>query len=82
MIISIFKKNMNWIENLKKSDYTLIIILGVLIAIIIEIYSIRHNRWLYTESMPTISGIGISPLIQLSATSIIGLWLVKLIKIE
>ncbi len=75
LIISTFRKGITWIENTKKSDYIIIILLGMLIAILIEIYSITHNRWFYTEYMPTIFGIGISPLIQLFTTAIISLWL-------
>ena len=78
LINSIFRKSVSWIENTKKSDYAVIVILGVLIAIIIEIYSLSRGRWLYTESMPMIFGIGISPLIQLFTTSIISIKLFEL----
>ena len=81
LIISILKKSIKWIENPKKSDYAIIIILGILIATIIEIYSLLNGRWTYTNLMPTIFGIGISPLIQLSVTSIISLWLINIITI-
>ncbi len=77
LIVSIFRKSIKWIENPKKFDYIIIIILGMLIAIIIEIYSLTYNRWAYTELMPTIFGIGVSPLIQLFTTAIISLWLTK-----
>ena len=76
-INSVIKKSINWIENTKKSDYVIIVILSLLIATAIEIYSIAHNRWLYTESMPTIFGIGISPLIQLFTTAIISIKLLN-----
>ena len=79
-IISIFNKSISWIENPHKLDYTIIILSGILIATIIEIYSLSNGRWAYTNLMPTIFGIGLSPLVQLFTTSIIGLWLFKLIK--
>ena len=79
-IISIFNKSISWIENPHKLDYNIIILFGILIATIIEIYSLSNGRWAYTNLMPTIFGIGLSPLIQLFTTSIIGLWLFKLIK--
>ncbi|HLD98601.1 MAG TPA: hypothetical protein VI815_04710 [Candidatus Nanoarchaeia archaeon] len=79
-IISIFNKSISWIENPHKLDYTIIILSGILIATIIEIYSLSNGRWAYTDLMPTIFGIGLSPLVQLFTTSIIGLWLFKLIK--
>lgn len=77
-IISILNKNINWIEKPSIFDYEIIIILGILIAIVIEVYSISNNRWYYTELMPTIFGIGISPLIQLFTTFILSLWLIKI----
>ena len=79
-IISIFNKSISWIENPHKLDYNIIILFGILIATIIEIYSLSNGRWAYTDLMPTIFGIGLSPLVQLFTTSIIGLWLFKLIK--
>ena len=68
---------MDWIENPRKEDYVFIIFLGILIAAAIEIYSVSNWRWAYTKLMPTIYGVGISPLVQLFTTSILGLWLQK-----
>ena len=82
---SILNKKINWIENPKKIDYFFIILLGTLIATGIEIYSLSEGRWTYTSSMPTIFGIGISPLVQLSTTAIISLRLInpsKFLKIK
>src|SRR3989344_1517934 len=73
LIISIFRKNPNWIEKPQKRDYIIIIVLGMLIATVIEVYSLSNGRWSYTEFMPTIFGIGLSPLIQLFTTAITGI---------
>ncbi len=77
LIISIFRKNINWIEKPNKLDYLIIILLGLLIAIAIEVYSLSKGRWSYTDLMPTIFGIGLSPLIQLFTTSILSLWIIN-----
>src|SRR3989344_3326601 len=45
LIISLFRRNMNWIENPKKSDYWATAILGVLISSVIEVYSVLNGRW-------------------------------------
>ncbi len=82
LIISVFRKSINWIESPKKSDYFIIILLGMTIAIIIEIYSLSNGRWAYTDLMPTVSGIGLSPLIQLFTTAIISLLLIKILKLR
>ena len=77
LIVSVFRRSLSWIENSRKLDYILVIILGILISAIIEIYSLLNGRWSYTNLMPTIFGIGISPLIQLFTTAILGLWIIK-----
>ena len=79
-INSIFNKSINWIENPKKLDYLVIIISGIIISAGIESYSLSHGRWIYTELMPTIFGIGLSPLIQLFTSAIISLLAMKVIK--
>ena len=81
LIISIFRRNIAWIENPNKADYFIIVVMGFLIAALIEIYSVSNNRWNYTELMPTIFGIGVSPLIQLFSKAIISLFLLKIIKL-
>ncbi len=78
-INSILRRGINWIENPKKVDYFVIIILGMLIAGLIEIYSVSNGRWAYKEAMPTILGIGLSPLIQLFTTAIVGLWSARIL---
>ena len=75
LIISIFRRNIAWIENPNKADYFIIVVMGFLIAALIEIFSVSNNRWNYTELMPTIFGVGVSPLIQLFSTAIISSWL-------
>ncbi len=77
--ISFFRRSIDWIENPKKLDYLVIFILGILIAMGIEYYSLSSQRWAYTELMPTIFGIGLSPLVQLFTTAIISLILIKII---
>ena len=74
LINSFLRKKITWIESPKKFDYLVLIIFGILISVIIEIYSLSMGRWAYKETMPMIFGIGLSPLVQLFATFIIGLF--------
>jgi len=37
---------------------------GLSVTIIIERWAISIGRWQYREAMPTIAGIGLSPLLQ------------------
>jgi len=79
-IISLKNKNLNWIKNPNKIDYLIFVFLGLIIAIFIEMISLNLEMWEYTLAMPTLFGIGISPLIQLALTGIISLIFIKKIK--
>ena len=73
-VISLINKKMNWIKNPKRNDYLLAILFGMIIAIFIEVVNVYFlGRWAYKEIMPTIFGIGLSPLVQLAITSILSL---------
>ena len=71
--ISLKNRNLKWIEKPSKMDFILIILAGVIIASYIEIMNLANGEWSYKTSMPTIFGIGISPLIQLFATALLSL---------
>ncbi len=77
IIVSLKNKNLSWIKKPDKIDYLLIIFLGVIIATTLEIINLNLGRWEYKEIMPTIFGIGLSPLIQLFTTTIISLIIIK-----
>ena len=79
-IISLKNKNTNWIKNPGKFDYLMVILLGLIVAIFIEVKNLNLGRWEYTATMPTLFGIGISPLIQLAFTGIIPLIFIKQVK--
>ena len=79
-IVSLKNKNLNWIKNPSKFDYFMVVFLGLIIAIFIEMINLNLGRWEYTLAMPTLFGIGISPLIQLALTGIISLIFIKQIK--
>jgi len=82
LFISLKNKTISWINKPKKSDYIIIIITGFIIAIFIETINLNLGRWAYKEIMPTIFGIGLSPLIQLPLTAVVSLYLVRRIKIS
>ena len=77
LIISLLNKNAEWLENPTKKDYFLIIFGSIIVAIIIEAYNLSIGRWEYNAQMPTILGIGLSPLLQLFVTSITSLGIAK-----
>jgi len=79
-IVSLKNRNFNWIKNPSKFDYLMVVFLGLIIAIFIEMINLNLGRWEYTAAMPTLFGIGISPLIQLALTGIISLIFIKQIE--
>jgi hypothetical protein len=80
LIISLKNKNISWIKKPNNLDYLIITTISMLIAIFIELRALRIERWAYKEIMPTIFGVGLSPLIQLPITTILSLILIKFLK--
>lgn len=72
-VISLKNQELNWIYKPSRQDYSLIILLGVILAIAIELNGLSSGRWAYVEMMPTIFNIGLTPLIQLFTTAIIAI---------
>lgn len=64
-----------WLESYKKKEVLFTVVLGVVIAAIIEIKALFLGQWQYAELMPTIFGIGLSPLVQLAITGALSMFL-------
>jgi hypothetical protein len=47
-------------------DYALLAFLGLCIAIFVEVKADMFGRWEYTDAMPLIYGLGLSPLLQMT----------------
>ena len=77
LIISLNNKGLNWVKTPSQLDYSLTVIMGLLIAIFIELRAANLGKWHYSSAMPTIFGIGLTPLVQLAITGLIVLWLIK-----
>ena len=73
-IVSLNNNGFKWISILKNRDYWLVAFLGILTAVFVELKAAYLGKWVYTEAMPTIFGIGISPLLQLAVTASLALW--------
>ena len=76
-IISLKNKSWKWINKPSRIDYVLVIILGTIFAIFIEIRASIQGRWHYNQFMPTIFGIGLTPLVQLFTIALLALWLIR-----
>lgn len=76
-------KNFFWFKDINKKKYWYIIASAIAIAIAIEVKGVYiFNQWSYNELMPTVFGIGISPLLQLAVTGLISVLLIRKIKIN
>lgn len=71
--VFLINRGMEWIKNPTKKDYFLIVVFGLVIAILIETINLNLGRWAYKDLMPTLFGIGISPLLQLATTGVLSL---------
>ena len=76
--VGLMWRDLLWIKRFQKKSIVVFLILGIVVAFIIEYRAVIYtHRWLYKEAMPTIFGVGLSPLVQLSVTGILAVWLTK-----
>ncbi len=47
-------------------QYALLAVMGLCVAIFVEVKAAMLGRWEYTSAMPLIHGLGLSPLIQMT----------------
>ena len=74
--VGLMWRDLLWIKTFQKKPVIFFLILGVVVAFTIEYRAVFYtHRWLYRNAMPTIFGIGLSPLVQLSVTGILAVWL-------
>jgi hypothetical protein len=65
-----------WIRNMNVKQISTALITGLLVASAIEYRRVFVTMtWSYDQLMPTIFGLGISPLLQLSVTGLLTFWL-------
>lgn len=61
---------------LAKRRYAIIALLGLLITITVEIHAVYFaHAWEYRASMPTLWGLGLSPLLQMILLPSLSIWL-------
>jgi len=67
-----------WIVSMNKSGVVSFLAIGLVITVAFELLATGPlNRWEYSESMPTVIGVGVSPLAQWVILPLIQLWFVK-----
>jgi hypothetical protein len=60
-------KEWNWTSKVDVLKLTFLILIGASVAILIEVLSLLHERWAYSDLMPVIPkiGVGVVPVIQM-----------------
>jgi len=71
-------KDLLWLKKMTGSQVLAACLACLAIAALIEYwFALVTEEWSYTPLMPTVFGIGVSPLIQLSATGLLTFWLAR-----
>ena len=53
-IISLTRRNIYWIYRFRSQEVVVSIILGIVIAVVIEVLALSSGRWQYTSAMPIV----------------------------
>lgn len=76
VFVGIIWKEMFWLRKMNRMHGYAVFIAGILIAAVIEYRNVIMLKvWNYNQFMPTMFGIGISPLFQLSITGLLACWI-------
>jgi hypothetical protein len=78
LIIFVLWRNVLWLQTMNRKQVWTAVAAGLAIAAAIEYRKVFVLKiWSYTPLMPTVFGIGVSPLFQLSVTGLTAFWLTK-----
>ena len=80
LFIGLINKKINW--KLNKKNLVLFSAFLISISLLIEIRALITGRWVYSSNMPTILGIGLSPLVQLALTGLISIFSLKFANLQ
>jgi len=78
LFVAALWRDMLWIQKMNAKHICALLVTGLLLAAAIE-----HERvfvmktWSYNQLMPTVFGLGVSPLAQLCCTGLLAVWLSK-----
>ena len=78
VFVAVLWKKALWLKEMNITQAFTTIAMGLLVASLIEYRKVFVLKtWAYLPAMPTIFGIGISPLFQLSASGLLSIWLAR-----
>jgi hypothetical protein len=71
-------RSWGWFYSMNFRKYMYFILAALLVAVVIEYKAIfLLHQWSYSDRMPTILGLGLSPLAQLAVTGLVSLWIAR-----
>lgn len=78
LFVAVLWRDMLWLGKMNVKQAITACLAGLIIAAVIEYRKVAVlKEWSYTLLMPTIFGIGLSPLLQLSTTALLTFWVVR-----
>ena len=78
LFVSFLWRDIFWLRKMNRKHMFTVFITGMAIAALIEYRRVFITMsWSYNQFMPTIFGIGLSPLFQLSITGVTTFWLTR-----
>jgi len=76
LFVAALWRDMAWIRNMNAKQIATVLIIGLMVAGAIEYRRVFVTKtWSYDQLMPTVFGLGVSPLLQLSLTGLLAFWL-------
>ncbi len=66
LLVALFKGGIRWLRDVRATDYAGLAVLGLSIALFVEYKAAALGRWEYTDAMPLVHGLGLSPLAQMT----------------
>ncbi len=78
LLLSLMNKRIDW--KFDKKNLTLFCLILFIASTSMEFRAVLIHRWVYSKTMPTIFGLGISPLIQLIVAGLSVLFFLKILK--
>jgi len=76
LVVAALWRDVTWIREMNRKQIFTVLLAGLLLAAAIEYNKVFMTRtWSYNLLMPTIFGLGLSPLLQLSSTGLWTFWL-------
>lgn len=71
IVLAALHRSIDWVRRVTVADVTAVVASGLLVAAVIEWRALADGRWSYAPRMPLVWGVGLTPLLQLTVTSLV-----------